>query len=195
MATTPTMAPEAWLKYTRAVENAVKQEATPRSINEVLEAYMDLPGREGKSAGRKFLDDYVVSAVDDGDNNRARICSAIRKVAQQKRWKTDRGVPPRVAVHTEKYLDLLTALQKAYGAAVHETPPELRKVMPENFWENLDDNIDDVIVYRRWMTSDPKSREAEPKVSEVDKQAARISLGRSPGTAGRPIPTTKVNKK
>lgn len=193
MAQTPTMAPEAWLKYTRAVEESVQAEATTNSIESVLLAYRDLPGREGKLAGRNFLDDYVEQAVNADDRNRARICAAIRRVCKERSWRPDPGVPSRVQLHTEKYLDLLTALQKAYATAVAETPTELRAVMPQDFYEHLDDNIDDVITYRQWMLG--AKGEPEPKVSELDKQAARMSLGRAPGIAGRPIPTTKVKKK
>lgn len=195
MAQIPVLAPEAWLKFTVAVENSVKAEATTASIDEVLQCYVDLPGTAEKSKGRKFLDDYVMSAVADGDNNRARICAAIIKVCKSHRWKPDPGVPVRAGQHREKYLELVTALQKAYSTAVAEVPDELRAVMPNDFYEHLDDSIDDVIIYRRWMLSPKDDREAEPKVSEVDKQAARMSLGRAPGMAGRPIPSTKVKRK
>lgn len=195
MAQTPVLAPEAWLKFTVAVENSVQAEATTSSIDEVLRCYMDLPGTAMKYAGRKFLDDYVLGAVKDSDNNRARICAAIIKVCKSKRWRTDSETPSRVALHREKYLELVTALQKAFSTAVAETPDELRAVMPADWYSHLDDTIDDVIVYRRWMLSPKDSREAEPKVSELDKQAARMSLGRAPGMAGRPLPSTKVTKK
>ena len=135
----------------------------------------------------------VEQAVNADDRNRARICAAIRRVCKERSWRPDPGVPSRVQLHTEKYLDLLTALQKAYATAVAETPTELRAVMPQDFYEHLDDNIDDVITYRQWMLG--AKGEPEPKVSELDKQAARMSLGRAPGIAGRPIPTTKVKKK
>lgn len=195
MAQIPVLAPEAWLKFTVAVENSVQAEATTKSIADVLQCYVDLPGRELKYKARKFLDDYVTSAVTDGDHNRARICAAIIKVCKSKGWRPDPGTPSQVALHREKYLELVMALQKAYSTAVAEIPDELRAVMPNDFYEHLDDGIDDVIIYRRWMLSKNKGTEAEPKVSEVDKQAARMSLGRAPGMAGRPIPSTKVKRK
>ena len=185
---------EAWHLFTRAVEAGVLAGATDESVALVGQAYVDLPGRETKVRARAFLDDYIDDALDANDAQRASVCSKIRKALKVRAWRTE--TPPRKKQRVEKYVELAASLQLAFGLCVTEVPADIRPLLADDWYDSLEASAAEAVEYRHWLLDNPDTRGPEPKVAEVCKKAARMSLGRAPGAAGRPpiVNNRKVSK-
>lgn len=180
-----------WSLFVDAV-NAATDGYGAGTVNAVARAYVALPGRDHKARGRAYLREAQDAALTQGQEDRARLLATLWGELKGRGWKAD--PPARAAENAQKYRDLVTALQKAFGIAATSVPPELSEFFDEQgrWLSELPDDVGDAIVYRDWLVADPEARGPEPEVSEVDKRAARISLGRAPGAAGRPPVVRRV---
>lgn len=95
------------------------------------------------------------------------------------------GRPPK-GEHAQpvlRYVSHAESLQKAFGlVALDRNRPE--ELAPD-WWQHLPRDVTDAQTYRDWLLSDPVERGDEPRIAEVDKRAARLSIGRAPGGQGR----------
>jgi len=92
----------------------------------------------------------------------------------------------RADARVEKYLDHVGALQLAFGICATHVPEEVADRLPPGWLEKLPTDNAMAVEYRTWLLDDPDTRGSEPDVPEIYKRAARVSLGRAPGAAGRP---------
>jgi len=186
----PPLLPE-WARFLEALNN-LRTGATPENLELAAQAYVELPGREIKARGRAMIQDFIAGALTDDDAPAAQNYAAFLNYMKERGWKAT--FPPRKAENAAKYRDLVASLQMAFGIAATSIPPEIADMFDaEGKWlEELPSEVDDAIRYRDWLVSDPDTRGPEPKVTELDKRAARISLGRAPGAAGRPPVVKRV---
>lgn len=151
----------------------------------VVEAYAGLDGRPAKAKARSLLDDAIGHAVEEGNDEGAKRLVELRTRLKNRNWRKSK-LPPRKESKLSQYLEHAGALQIAFGIVATEIPDDVAGLLDPNWLTALPTDNSRALLYRRWLLDDPDTRGPEPDVFEIDKRAARVSLGRAPGAAGRP---------
>lgn len=151
----------------------------------VVAAYAALPGRPAKAKARGLLDDAIGHAVEEDNDDGARRLVDLRNRLRNRNWRKSK-LPPRKESKLAQYLEHAGALQIAFGIVATQVPDDIRPLLDEHWLTSLPTDNNRALLYRAWLLDDPDTRGPEPDVFEIDKRAARVSLGRAPGAAGRP---------
>lgn len=160
-----------------------------KDVHAVRRAYTDL-GRKGKAAAKAWLVDQSTEAVMEDRSADAKKFMVLKQVGV-KVLASSGGGTSNANKTAEKLLDGIKTLQIAYSLAIsiaqNSTSPELAD------WENkigvTEDDIAAARTYAEWIENPVGD---EPDVSDLQKQGARVSLGRGPKGQGRKPGSGKV---
>lgn len=171
-----------WSMYIERVWSYLEHAA---DVDDVIHAYLNLQGRPAKARARNVLQDLVTDFVEAGKDDGAKRVVELRNRLKERQWGRNQATA-RADSRVERYLEHVGALQLAFGICATHIPPEVAGRLPEGWLADLPTDNTDAVRYREWLLDDPDTRGSEPAVREIDKRAARVSLGRAPGAAGRP---------
>lgn len=181
---------DAWRNFVSALDTIKRDPNTGAQL--ACEAYAELPGRGPKGKARYLIQDYIDVAVRENNLEYSKILS---QVSNDMRIGNGGSVGVRRKERLNKYLEHVTALQVAFSLLAANPPAEFAELLPADWLERLplDQHIPLAKVYREWDVDDPDARGPAPKVSEVERRAALISLGKSGQLSGR-RPSTNAKR-
>lgn len=171
-----------WSSYLESVWSFIESRG---SEDEVMDMYLALSGRPAKARARNLLQDMTTDLLDNGRGDEAKRVVELRNALRDRRWGRAADTP-RIVSKTEKYLEHVGALQLAFGICATLVPDDISERLGRDWLASLPTDNTQAMQYRAWLLADPDTRGPEPVMDEIHKRAARVSLGRAPGRAGRP---------
>ncbi len=179
--------------FSQSFDKLLKSKAKDRSslADSAVAEYASLEGRGNKSAARRIVDKAVDDSIRSGDIATAQlIIISVRDKLVTTKPATGRKPknPTEAAVETVATIGIaynLALANEAKGKNVDPDWQEKASALVTN------EAVERANTYVAWLNSGQEGD--EPKISEIEKSAARISLGRGPKGQGRK-PKTQAEK-
>lgn len=162
---------------------AVLNEANGVAAEGILAAYRAVRGRPGRAKARKMIEDEIMTANRMRNTARATMLSDVRANLRQPREKPLSY--KRRKAKAQMYVEHTAAVQLAFAMMATHPPDDIVPMLKPDWYEQLPTDTRAAEIYRAWLL-DPLSG-PEPVVDDLDRKAAKISVGKAPGNSGRPL--------
>jgi hypothetical protein len=168
---------EEWKMFVAALQQVLP------NPNDVLEAYKAVRGRPGRAKARRMIEDAILEANLRHNGSRAATLAGVRANLRQPHSRPVTG--KRLRAKAELFVEHTAAVQLAFAMMATHPPEDIMPLLETDWYEKLPTDTRDAEIYRAWLL-DPLSG-VEPQVADLDKKAAKISVGKAPGNSGRPL--------